>query len=419
MSNPSSIPSDTNLITELDVATAALLAKRTVYSLELNCINSLTPEVARELGRFEGDQLELNGIKSLTPEVARELGRFEGGQLELNGLTSLSEAAAAALASYKGSLGLMITELDVATAALLAKRTGYSLELNGIKSLTPEVARELVRFEGGQLELNGLTSFSDAVAVALASYNGSLHLSDAGWAQFKFGQQLVRRADYQASRPLKAKSKDLFNKGLMTFVTPEGRMAVDLWPEGRLFLLQPEDWFTDAMESPDLMVELNPRNLDLIIDSFKITAMRHCHGGEEFDDVFPEAVADIRWLRKHVSVARCVGTAVDSQAPSLAKKPKTPQRSRPQAKPKKQQGTGEGPLAGRVFCFTGRLEGMSRAEAEGKVKALGAATADSITKKVTDVVVGADAGSKRAKALEMGLKVHDQEAFESLLRGLA
>ena len=72
-----------------------------------------------------------------------------------------------------------------------------------------------------------------------------------------------------------------------------------------------------------------------------------------------------------------------------------------------------------MFCFTGRLEGMSRADAEGKVKALGAATADSITKKVTDVVVGEDAGSKRAKALEMGLKVHDQEAFEALLRGLA
>ena len=111
--------------------------------------------------------------------------------------------------------------------------------------------------------------------------------------------------------------------------------------------------------------------------------------------------------------------ALLDQALALAKKPKTRERSRPQAKPKEQQGVGEGPLAGRVFCFTGRLEGMSRADAEGKVKALGAATADSITKKVTDVVVGADAGSKRAKALELGLKVHDQEGFESLLRGLA
>ena len=72
-----------------------------------------------------------------------------------------------------------------------------------------------------------------------------------------------------------------------------------------------------------------------------------------------------------------------------------------------------------MFCFTGRLEGMSRADAEGKVKALGAATADSITKKVTDVVVGQDAGSKRAKALEMGLEVHDQESFEALLQSLS
>jgi hypothetical protein len=99
-------------------------------------------------------------------------------------------------------------------------------------------------------------------------------------------------------------------------------------------------------------------------------------------------------------------------------KQKTRSRSRPKAKKPELHGA-EGPLAGRVFCFTGRLEGMSRADAESKVKALGAATAASITKKVTDVVVGEDAGTKRAKALEMGLEVHDQEAFEALFRGLA
>ena len=86
-------------------------------------------------------------------------------------------------------------------------------------------------------------------------------------------------------------------------------------------------------------------------------------------------------------------------------------RARPglKATQHKLQSVAEGLLAGRVFCFIGRREGMARAEAEGEAKACGAVTADSITKKVTDVVVGKEAGSERAKAFEMRLEVHDQE----------
>ena len=102
----------------------------------------------------------------------------------------------------------------------------------------------------------------------------------------------------------------------------------------------------------------------------------------------------------------------------LASDRRKPTPAARKSKQKKARGVAEGPLAGRVFCFTGRLEGMSRTDAEGKVKALGAATAESITKTVTDVVVGKGAGAKRAKALDLGLVVHDQEAFEALLRGI-
>ena len=72
MSKPRSIPTDTNLITELDVATAALLAKRQGI-LYLNGIKSLTPDVARELGRIQGDGIFLRGLTSLSAEVAEEL----------------------------------------------------------------------------------------------------------------------------------------------------------------------------------------------------------------------------------------------------------------------------------------------------------------------------------------------------------
>jgi DNA ligase (NAD+) len=74
-----------------------------------------------------------------------------------------------------------------------------------------------------------------------------------------------------------------------------------------------------------------------------------------------------------------------------------------------------GALAGRVFCFTGGLSTMSRDEAKEKVEALGAKAATGVSKKVTDVVAGADAGSKLAKAEKLGLRIHTEEEFCSIL----
>lgn len=74
-----------------------------------------------------------------------------------------------------------------------------------------------------------------------------------------------------------------------------------------------------------------------------------------------------------------------------------------------------GPLAGRVFVFTGGLSTMSRDDAKARVEALGARTAGSVGKKVTDVVAGEDAGSKLDKARQLGLNILDEAAFVALL----
>lgn len=78
----------------------------------------------------------------------------------------------------------------------------------------------------------------------------------------------------------------------------------------------------------------------------------------------------------------------------------------------------EGPLAGRVFCFTGGLSSMSRDEARAKVEALGAKASSSITKKVTDVVAGEKAGSKLEKAKKLGLEILEEEDLVQLLQSL-
>ena len=61
---------------------------------------------------------------------------------------------------------------------------------------------------------------------------------------------------------------------------------------------------------------------------------------------------------------------------------------------------------------------MSRDEAKEKVEALGAKTVGGISKKVTDVIAGADAGSKLAKAEKLGLRILDEEAFNQALEQL-
>ncbi|MEY3160253.1 MAG: ligase [Planctomycetota bacterium] len=83
--------------------------------------------------------------------------------------------------------------------------------------------------------------------------------------------------------------------------------------------------------------------------------------------------------------------------------------------PASEQAAGPGPLSGRIFVFTGGLQSMSRDEAKHRVEQLGARTAGSIGKKVTDVVAGEAAGSKLDKARELGIAIHTEEQFLALL----
>jgi DNA ligase (NAD+) len=74
------------------------------------------------------------------------------------------------------------------------------------------------------------------------------------------------------------------------------------------------------------------------------------------------------------------------------------------------------PLAGLEFVLTGKLESFSRSEAEAKIKALGGKVgSDDVTRKTSYVVVGADPGSKLAKAQKLGIKTLSEAEFLELL----
>jgi DNA ligase (NAD+) len=76
-----------------------------------------------------------------------------------------------------------------------------------------------------------------------------------------------------------------------------------------------------------------------------------------------------------------------------------------------------GPLAGMTVVLTGTLPSMTRDEAKALLEGAGAKVAGSVSAKTNYVVAGADAGSKLAKAEQLGVPVLDEEGLRKLLKG--
>ena len=76
---------------------------------------------------------------------------------------------------------------------------------------------------------------------------------------------------------------------------------------------------------------------------------------------------------------------------------------------------GPKPLENLTFVLTGALEKYSRAEAQAIIESLGGNVTSSVSKKTDYAVVGKDPGSKYTKALELGVKILNEEEFEELI----
>ncbi len=92
-------------------------------------------------------------------------------------------------------------------------------------------------------------------------------------------------------------------------------------------------------------------------------------------------------------------------------------RFEPVAGPAVAEGAGIEGVAGKTFVLTGTLPTLERADAEARILAAGGKTSGSVSKKTDYVVAGDKAGSKLAKATELGIRVLTEGELLTLLSG--
>ncbi len=76
---------------------------------------------------------------------------------------------------------------------------------------------------------------------------------------------------------------------------------------------------------------------------------------------------------------------------------------------------GEGPLAGKTLVLTGTLPDLTREQATEMIMAAGGKVTGSVSKKTDYVVAGESAGSKLAKAEQLGVAVLDEAGLRALV----
>lgn len=77
----------------------------------------------------------------------------------------------------------------------------------------------------------------------------------------------------------------------------------------------------------------------------------------------------------------------------------------------------DNPFFGKTLVFTGTMPTLGRAEAKTMAQDVGAKVSGSVSKKTDYVIAGAEAGSKLAKAQQLGVTVIDEAEFLRLLKG--
>ncbi len=83
--------------------------------------------------------------------------------------------------------------------------------------------------------------------------------------------------------------------------------------------------------------------------------------------------------------------------------------------PKKDKSNLNTKVSGKTFVLTGTLESLDRDEAKAIIKKLGGSVSSAVSKNTDFVVAGENSGSKYDKAMELGVKILNEEEFKKLI----
>ena len=146
------------------------------WPLDTDSLESLSVQQAREAGSGKGT-LSFRNVSEVSLEVAQVLAQYRA-EVRLNGLKQITPEVARALSQQPKAANLCLnglTEITPEVAEALAVRNGGMLSLNALTEITPEVARELAKVRA-KLTLNGLQSLPVEVARELAKHPSKLTL---------------------------------------------------------------------------------------------------------------------------------------------------------------------------------------------------------------------------------------------------
>jgi hypothetical protein len=146
--------------------------------LTLDTLTEISDVAAQALANYQGGWLGLTGLKKISQTAARYLLSLEDRVL-LGELPELDDQALCSISSKAAYTGLRLNqqpELSLHAAKVLSKLSA-NLYLNGVKTMSEDVAEALSSFEGKTLELNSLKSLSPEVAAYLTKNKSHMQLS--------------------------------------------------------------------------------------------------------------------------------------------------------------------------------------------------------------------------------------------------
>ncbi|MBB1471869.1 NAD-dependent DNA ligase LigA [Luteimonas sp. MC1782] len=243
----------------------------------------------------------------------------------------------------------------------------------------------------------GIEHVGESTAKALAAWFGDLErIRRAPWPLFKrvpdVGDEVARALGHFLDQP--------GNQQVIDALLARGVRMTDTRP--------PSPKLRDSLDLATLLADLGiPRLTPLrarqLADAFPdvrrlLAADRH---NMVIAGLPEEAAAAFAAWRADPANARLLEAAAAMQAELLAAMPAA--------------AAAAGPLDGVTAVITGTLESMGRDEAKARLEALGAKVAGSVSKKTAFVVAGAEAGSKLAKAEELGVEVWDEARLLAFL----